>query len=244
MVHLLNSLNLSSVESDVTSYERGSVTHNHCQISELGRLSLGKKHSNFQKFFKAELRLYRKRKDKARSPRFFVFHPFNPRCSSWCFVLPRQGMKNLRPTWPPWRPSWKAWGLPHCANWSFILVRCSRAQEFQSFEPIHVRFISLSCHFHSWEPTGTPSEKKRKNKALIKPYSGKPMVNSPLRHLKALFQGGWHWGVFLGSHEHWAVWSIHAFDMQSLMDLVHAHASSSTLGGIAQFGSTENGGNS
>ena len=35
------------------------------QISELGRLSLGKKHSNFQKFFKAELHLYRKRKDKA-----------------------------------------------------------------------------------------------------------------------------------------------------------------------------------
>ena len=90
-VDSLNSLNMFKLLfSRVRCHECGSVTHNHCQISELGRLSLGKKHNNFQKFFKAELHLYRKRKDKARSPRIFVFLPFNPRCSSWW----RQGVKN------------------------------------------------------------------------------------------------------------------------------------------------------
>ncbi len=38
-----------------------------------------------------------------------------------------------------------------------------------------------------------------RNKALIRPYLGKPLVNSPL--IRPYFLGGWHWGVPLGSHD-------------------------------------------
>ena len=39
----------------------------------------------------------------------------------------------------------------------------------------------------------------KRNNALIKPYEGTPMVNSPL--ISPYFLAGWHWGVPLGSHD-------------------------------------------
>ena len=44
-----------------------------------------------------------------------------------------------------------------------------------------------------------------RNKALIKPYEGKWMVNSPL--IRPYFLGGWHWGGTLIFPWHW-VWFV------------------------------------
>ena len=89
------------------------------------------------------------------------------------------------------------WGFPQpeFAERSTCLKYCRNA--FCALENVcHSHLQELEDHPISWEPKGTPRmPPPRRNKALIRPSFGKPMVNSPLI-IRPYSLGGWHCGGF------------------------------------------------